>query len=68
LAKHDIQPDDIDAVCRVLESDRLSMGPQTETFEHAIAEYIGVRHAVAVNSGTSALHLIVRALGIGSGG
>jgi perosamine synthetase len=44
----------------------LALGPRLRAFETALAEYVGVRHAVAVNSGTSALHLIIRALEIGS--
>lgn len=55
------------AVLDVLESTILSLGPKLEEFEQAMAKYVGVRHAVAVNSGTSGLQLIVRALGIGPG-
>ena len=58
---------DIDAVVEVLRSGRLALGPKALEFERAIAAYVGVKHAVAVNSGTSALHLLVRALGIGAG-
>ena len=53
-------------VMRVLRSNQLSMGPWLDTFEKQFAEYIGTRHAIGVNSGTSALHLCVRALGIGA--
>ena len=67
LARHDVRPEDVAAVVSVLEGDRLALGPWAERFERAVADYVGVRHAVATNSGTSALHLIVRALGIGSG-
>lgn len=55
------------AVLDVMESTFLSLGPKLPEFERAMAEYVGVKHAIAVNSGTSALHLIVRALGIGRG-
>jgi perosamine synthetase len=55
------------AVLDVLDSTYLSLGPKLPEFERAMARYTGVKHAVAVNSGTSALHLIVRALGIGDG-
>jgi len=51
----------------ILKSSHLVLGPRLKEFEGAIAEYAGVRYAVAVNSGTSALHLIIRALGIGEG-
>ena len=65
LAKPDIGPDEINSVVRVLESDQLAMGPQVTAFEQRLAEYVGVKFAVAVNGGTSALHLIMCALGIG---
>ncbi|MEK6533132.1 MAG: DegT/DnrJ/EryC1/StrS family aminotransferase, partial [Nitrospirota bacterium] len=55
------------AVLDVMESTCLSLGPKLPEFERAMAQYVGVKHAIAVNSGTSALHLIVRALGIGQG-
>jgi perosamine synthetase len=67
LARPEIAEDDIAAVLEVLRSDRLSLGPKTVAFERALAETIGVQHAVAVNSGTSALHLLVRAFEIGPG-
>lgn len=50
------------AVLEVLSGHTLSLGPKLQAFERALAEYVGVAHAVGVNSGTSALHLIVRAL------
>ncbi|HUU31347.1 MAG TPA: DegT/DnrJ/EryC1/StrS family aminotransferase [Phycisphaerae bacterium] len=67
LARPDISQDDIDAVVAVLKTPYLSLGPKLPEFERAFAEFLGLRHAVAVNSGTSALHLIVRALGLGPG-
>jgi len=67
LAQPDIQPEDIDAVVSVLRSDCLALGPKAEAFERALAAVAGVKHAVAVNSGTSALHLLIRALDIGPG-
>ncbi len=62
LSKPLIEEDDIESVLEVLKSDRLSMGPKTEEFERVVAEYVGVKHAVAVNSGTSALHLVLKSL------
>lgn len=50
------------AVLEVLKTPYLSLGPKLEEFEKKIANYIGVKYAIAVNSGTSALHLIIRAL------
>ena len=43
------------------------MGPETEQFESEFAQYLGAKHAVAVSSGTAALHLALLALGIGPG-
>lgn len=63
----DITEEDIAAVLEVLRSGRLSLGPKTEEFESLIAEYIGTKCAVAVSSGTAALHLLVRTLGTGPG-
>ena len=67
MSAPDIDDLDIEAVVEVLRSGRLSLGPNIEAFEDAISQYIGVRHAVAVSSGTAALHLIVKALGLGPG-
>lgn len=67
MSSPDIQPQDIEAVCAVLRGGTLSMGPWLEKFEQAFADYIGVRHAVAVSSGTAGLHLCMRALEIGDG-
>lgn len=67
LARPDIGQAEVDAVVAVLRDPqrRLSLGPVLERFEQRFAEVVGTRFAVAVNSGTSALHLCVRALGIG---
>src|ERR1700753_2284608 len=54
-------------VLEVLRSGRLSLGPMGERFERAFAAYLGVEDAVAVSSGTTALHLGVRQLGWGPG-
>lgn len=67
LAAPDIDEDDIAAVTGVLRTPLLSRGPQVEQFEHAMATYVGVPHAIAVGSGTAALHLALLALGIGLG-
>ncbi len=65
--KQDINQADIDAVIEVLRSDFLTQGPKVPEFEHTVADYCGARHTVAVNSGTSALHVACRALGVGPG-
>ncbi len=62
-----LERDDIDAVAETLRSGRLTMGPQTQAFEEAFAEHLGVRHAVAVSSCTAALHLAYLAAGVGPG-
>jgi perosamine synthetase len=67
LSAPDITEAEIAAVTAVLRTSRLSLGPRMEEFEQAIARYVGTTHAVAVNSGTSALHLGIRALGIAEG-
>ncbi len=67
LSAPDIGEAEMEAVASVLRSGRLSLGPKLEEFEHCIATYIGVPHAVAVSSGTAGLHLCLLALGIGAG-
>ena len=65
LSGADITEREIDAVTAVLRSGVLSLGPVIGEFEEMVRARAGTRHAVAVNSGTSALHLLVRALDIG---
>lgn len=67
LAKPDITQKEIDAVVEVMKSGWLSIGPKVEEFENKIADYIGVKHAIAVNSGTSGLHLLIKAYDIKDG-
>ncbi|MCI0438835.1 MAG: DegT/DnrJ/EryC1/StrS family aminotransferase [Chloroflexi bacterium] len=67
LARPDITDLEKQYVMDVLSTPNLSLGPKLEEFERGLAEWAGVEYAVAVNSGTSALHLIVRAMGIGPG-
>src|SRR3984957_3101019 len=67
LCQPDIGEREIERVMEVLRSGHLSLGPRVAEFEQAFAEYVGTRYAIAVNSGTSALHLCVKALGIGAG-
>jgi UDP-4-amino-4,6-dideoxy-N-acetyl-beta-L-altrosamine transaminase len=63
----DINQTDIDAVVEVLCSDFLTQGPAVPAFEKTIAENVGAKHAVAVNSATSALHIACLALELGKG-
>jgi perosamine synthetase len=67
LSAPDITDSEIEAVVSVLRGSRLSLGPVLKEFESAVAKYAGCAHAVAVNSGTSALHLALLALGISEG-
>jgi len=57
-----IDDDDINEVVKVLRSDWITTGPKIKEFEDALCSYIGCRHCVAVNSGTSALDIAVQAL------
>ena len=67
LARPEIGAREEELVLEVLRSGRLSLGPMGERFERAFAQWLGVEDAVAVSSGTSGLHLGVRALGWGPG-
>ena len=62
--KHHIDEDDIQAVADILRSSFLTQGPAVEAFENAIAGYVGAKYAVAVSSGTAALHLAALAAGV----
>ena len=62
-----IDDDDIAAVTRVLKSDFLTTGPETEAFEEALARQTGAGHALSFSSGTAALHLAALALDLGPG-
>ena len=62
-----IDATDLEAVADVLQSAWLTTGPAVTEFEQAVAQYVGVRSSVAVNSGTSALHVAYAAAGIGKG-
>jgi perosamine synthetase len=67
LASPELGAREEELVLDVLRSGRLSLGPMGERFERAFAEFLGVEDAVAVSSGTAALHLGVRQLGWGPG-
>jgi len=67
LARPDITDAEVRAVTSVLRSGRLSMGPRLEAFESAVAQRSRRKYGIAVNSGTSGLHLCIRALNIGEG-
>ena len=67
MSAPDLDESDIQAVLEVLRSGRLALGPKAREFEELIAEYIGVKYAVAVSSGTAGLHILVRTLEVGPG-
>jgi|Deesub1362B_J571_1020462.scaffolds.fasta_scaffold03767_4 dTDP-4-amino-4,6-dideoxygalactose transaminase len=67
VAKPFVDEEEVQAVREVLLSGRYVSGPKVEEFEEKFADYIGVEHAVAVNSGTAALHIALASLGIGPG-
>lgn len=63
--RQNISENDIQKVVDVLRSDFLTQGPVVPAFEKSIADYCGTKHAIAVNSATSALHIACLALGVG---
>lgn len=65
--KQEISQADIDSVLEVLQSDFLTQGPKVPEFESKVAEHVGAKHALAVNSATSALHIACLSLGLGPG-
>ncbi|MEZ4699381.1 MAG: DegT/DnrJ/EryC1/StrS family aminotransferase [Rhodothermales bacterium] len=67
LSRPDISALEKTYVADVLDSGRLALGPYLSAFEEKMAALCGVKHAVAVSSGTAALHLIVRGLGLEAG-
>lgn len=62
-----LDEEDLRAVVEVLRSDWLTTGPMVEAFEEAVAGFVGTKYAVAVSSGTAALHAAMNALAIGPG-
>ncbi len=67
LFKPSMNNEEVNAVTKVLKSGWIGLGPKTEEFEKKFAEYIGVKHAIALNSCTSALHLALKVTGIQRG-
>jgi dTDP-4-amino-4,6-dideoxygalactose transaminase len=67
LVEIEVTDGDVEAVLDCLRSGWLTMGPRTQEFEEKLAPVAGTEHAIAVSSGTAALHLACRAAGIGPG-
>lgn len=67
LVEIEVTDADVESVLDCLRSGWLTMGPRTQTLEELLARRIGVKHAIAVSSGTAALHLACRAIGLGPG-
>ncbi|MCK6581120.1 MAG: DegT/DnrJ/EryC1/StrS family aminotransferase [Anaerolineae bacterium] len=67
MSSPDITQAEIDAVMSVLQTQYLSIGPHITSFEERLSRFIGVKHGIAVNSGTSGLHLCMIAAGVGEG-
>ncbi len=67
LAQPEIGPREQELVSEVLESGRIALGPMLDRFEHEFAAFVGAERALALSSGTAALHLAVRANGWGEG-
>src|SRR4051794_34159682 len=67
LAKPVLGPEEEQAVLAVLRSGQLSLGPRVPEFERRFAQRLGVAHASAVSSGTTGLHLALRAVGVSDG-
>ena len=67
LSSPDITDLERDAVMEVLNTPNLSMGPKIPEFEKIVAEYVNVKYAVAMSSGTAVLHVLVKAMGVGRG-
>ena len=67
IAKPIISDEEVEEVVKVLRSGFIAQGPKVAEFEKKFAKYVGVKHAVASSSGTTALHLALLAAGIGTG-
>ena len=67
FSQPDIEQAEIDEVVDALRSGWITTGPKTKEFERRFAEYVGARHAIAVNSCTAAMHLALEAVGLQRG-
>lgn len=67
IAKPDLGNDEINAVVETMKTGWITQGQKAEEFEETVADYCGVKYAVATSSGTSALHLALTSIGVNSG-
>lgn len=67
LSRPDITARERRAVLEVLKTPNLSLGPKLAEFEKSVSRYVKTKYGIAVSSGTSGLHLLIRSLGIGAG-
>ena len=67
LQYHNLKPEIDQAIANVLESTQFVLGPEVQKLESEIADYLGVKYAIGVNSGTDALVIALRSLDIGAG-
>lgn len=67
FSRPEIGEEEIEEVVQALRSGWVTTGPRTKEFEHRTAEYIGAKHAIAVNSCTGGLHIALAAIGVGPG-
>ena len=67
MSSAEVSEEDVQAVVDVVRSGRLALGENIVEFERAVADYAGAKHAIAVSSGTAALHLIARSIGLRAG-
>jgi perosamine synthetase len=67
IARPSITDEEVEAVIRILKSGLLAQGSEVYAFEREFAEYIGVKHAIAVSNGTVALDLALKAIGVREG-
>jgi len=67
MSSPDVNQSDLDAVISTLKTRYLSIGPKIQSFEKKFCDYTGAKHAIGVNSGTSGLHLCIRAADLKTG-
>lgn len=67
IAKPNVGAEEKEAVCKIIDSGMIACGKVTEAFEEEFSSYIGTKHGIATTSGTTALEVAIKSLGIGKG-